>query len=577
MRAVPFVIALVVVGVIYFAGLGRAPFFDPSEGFHAQIARTMAEGGDWVTPHVNGVRYFDKPPLLYWLMAATFRIVPPVEAAARFWPAVAALGVVGVTMRLGTVLASPRVGLLAGLFTAANLGVFLYARIVKTDLLFILCIMLAWLGFARAYLGGGRAALALFWTGLGLAALSKDVLGAVGPLVAVALFLWLVGERNPRRWAPWWGLALLLLVTVPWYAAVEWQNPGFLWYTLIDNHVLNFARRRVFPDEDVPLSALVFGVVTLAAFLPWTLALPPALARAVLGPRRDARERLWLLVAIWPILLIGFFTLSPFKLPHYGLPAFPALALLVARAWDATLDGAPEAPRPLTLMLPLLVFFVALAGAFALTAAGRLPVPLGALTSVDVATRNLAAHGGAAAQAPLEAYVPIVAWCAVVFGLAALALTIAAWRRRPAVGVGAAVAAMLAFLPIAGAGMAEFGRARAAGPVAKALVREAQAGDTVVFEGPLENNGSVLLALGRRVSVVDGLQSNLAFGATFPEARDVFWDGARLRAEWMRPGRRFLVSALEPDRSVVGTLPPGTVRLVARGGGRYLYGSVPAR
>jgi hypothetical protein len=164
-----------------------------------------------------------------------------------------------------------------------------------------------------------------------------------------------------------------------------------------------------------------------------------------------------------------------------------------------------------------------------------------------------------------------------VFGFGASALAVAAWRRRPAVGVVAAVAVMLAFLPLAGEGMAVFGRTRAGRPVAEALVREVRAGDTVVFEGPLENNGSVLLTLGRRVSVVDGLQSNLAFGATFPEARDVFWDGARLRAEWTRPGRRFLVSAVEPDRSVVGTLPPGTVRLVVQGGGRYLYRSEAGR
>jgi len=575
-RGVPLGVALVAVG-LYFVGLGAAPFVDPPEGFHAEIARQMTLTRDWATPRANGVRYFDKPPLLYWLMAATFRFGTSGEAAARFWPAVAAVGVVAVTMRLGTLLAGTRVGLLAGLFTAANLGVFLYARIVKTDLLFILCIMLAWLGFARAYLGGGRGALALFWAGLGLAALSKDVLGAVGPLVTVALFFWLVGERDARRYAPWWGLGLLLVLTVPWYAAVEWANPGFLWYTVIDNHVLNFARRRLFPDEDVPLSALAFGVVTLAAFLPWTLALPPALAHAFRGPRHDTRARLWLLVTIWPILLIGFFTLSPFKLPHYGLPAFPALALLVARAWDATLDGGSEAPRPLTLLLPVLVLFALLTGALVLAAAGRLPVPSTAMTSVDVATRNLAARGSAAAQAPLEAYAGIIVRCAVVFGLGAFGLAIAVWRRWPAAGVVAAVAVMLAFLPLAGEGMAEFGRTRAGRAVAEALVREVQAGDTVVFEGPLENNGSVLLALGRRVRVVDGLQSNLAFGATFPEARDVFWDGARLRVEWTRPGRRFLVSALEPDRSVVGTLPPGSVQVVARGGGRYLYRSVPGR
>ena len=577
MRAVPFALVLLAVGVLYFVGLGSAPFFDPSEGFHAQIARTMAEGGDWVTPHVNGVRYFDKPPLLYWLMAASFRVVAPGEAAARFWPAVAALGVVAVTMRLGMVLANARVGLLAGLFTAANLGIFLYARIVKTDLLFILCIMLALLGFAVAYLGGGRRALALFWLGLGLAALSKDVLGALGPLVAVALFFWVVREPHVARWAPWWGVGLLLAVTVPWYAAVEWRNHGFLWYTLIDNHVLNLARRRVFPDEDVPLSGLVFLAVTLVAFLPWTLALPPALARAFRGRRSAARERLWVLFAIWPLLVIGFFALSPFKLPNYGLPAFPVLALLVARVWDETLEDGAEAPRPRVLMLPVLVFCVAVAAAFLLAAAGQLSVPSGAMTSVDVATRNLAARGRHVAQAPLEAYAGIIVRCATVFALASFALALAVWRRWPAAGVGAAVAGMLAFLPIAGEGMAQFGRTRAALPVTEALLREARPDDAVVFEGPLENNGSVLLALGRHVRVVDGLQSNLAFGATFPEARDVFWDAGRFRVEWTRPGRRFLVSALPPDRSVVGTLPPGTVRLITRGGGRYLYASVAGR
>jgi len=95
-----------------------------------------------------------------------------------------------------------------------------------------------------------------------------------------------------------------------------------------------------------------------------------------------------------------------------------------------------------------------------------------------------------------------------------------------------------------------------------------------VHEGPLENSGSVLLAIDRPVTVVNGLQSNLAFGATFPEARDRFWDGARLAREWPKPGRRFLVTGLPPERSVVRTLPAGTVHLVVHGGGRWLYVNV---
>ena len=83
-----------------------------------------------------------------------------------------------------------------------------------------------------------------------------------------------------------------------------------------------------------------------------------------------------------------------------------------------------------------------------------------------------------------------------------------------------------------------------------------------------------LLALDRPVTVVNGLQSSLAFGATFPEARDRFWDGARLAQEWPKPGRRFLVTGVVPERSVVRTLPAGSVRLIAEGGGRWLYANV---
>ncbi|HXH83717.1 MAG TPA: glycosyltransferase family 39 protein, partial [Candidatus Tectomicrobia bacterium] len=338
MSATPLAVALLAVGLMYLVGLGTAPFLDPPEGFHAAVARGMLATGDWITPQVNGVPYFDKPPLLYWLMAAGFAGGGVSEWTARLWPALSAIGVAAVTARLGAILANPRVGLLAALMVSANLGIFLMGRIVKPDMPFILCIVLAYAGFAVAYKGGGRAGLALFYGALGLAAITKDVLGAIGPLVTVALFLWLTRERPLALWAPWWGVGLLLAVALPWYAAVEAAHRGFLWYTVVDTHLLGFTRQRVFPDEDVPLGSLEFLGVSLAAFLPWTLSLPWAYARALRRPWRDAGERLWLLFALWPVVVVGVFTVSAFKLPHYALPAFPALALLVARVWDETID-----------------------------------------------------------------------------------------------------------------------------------------------------------------------------------------------------------------------------------------------
>ncbi len=577
MRGVPLGVAVVAAG-LYFIGLGTAPFIDPPEGFHAEVARQMGAGHDWITPRVNGVRYFDKPPLLYWLMSGSFAVAGPTPGAARFWPALAAVGVAAVTARLGMILGGLRVGLLAGLMVAANLGMFLFGRIVKPDLVFILWIVLAWAGFAIAYRGGGRGGLVLFYAGLGLAAISKDLVGALGPLVVVGLFFWLTRERPLGPWIPWWGVLLTAAIALPWYLAVEAGSRGFLWYTVVDNHIMNFARQRVFPDEDVPLGSLEFLVVTLAAFLPWALALPWALGRAFRRPWGDATARLWLLFGLWAVVLIGFFTLSAFKLPHYGLPAFPALALLVARVWDETIDGVPHAASPRALLAPLLVLFALVTAAFAAVWSGLVGIPPDVLASVDMATRNLAAKGRSAPQSPLEAWLPILLRGAAIFGLATVAMAVAVWRRAAAVGVGVALAATIAFLSVvAGEGMTQFVRTRAARPLAQTLAQRALPGDLIVHEGPLENSASALIVLGRPVAVVNGRQSNLAFGATFPEAKDVFWDPPRLRIAWAAAGRHYLLSTVEPEKSVVRSLPPESVHLIAEAGGRWLYSNMMGR
>jgi 4-amino-4-deoxy-L-arabinose transferase-like glycosyltransferase len=572
-RGIPFGVAVVTAG-LYFLGLAQAPFLDPPEGFHADIAQSMLESGDWITPHVNTVRYFDEPPVPYWLMAAAFAMDGVTAAAARFWTALAGVAVAAVTARVGMMLGSPRLALLAGLMVAANLGMFLHARIVKPDLLFILCIVLAYAGFAVAYRGGGPWALALFYGCLGLAAMTKDLLGAVGPLVVVALFFWLTRERPVAPFVPWWGIGLLVLVVVPWYVAVEARNPGFLWYTAVDTHALSFTRQRVLPGEDVPLGPFVFLGVTVLAFLPWALALPWAIVRAFRRPWEDATARLWVLFALWPLVVIGFFTLSPFKLPHHGLPAFPALALLAARVWDESIDALPDAVPPRILLAPILVTFAVVAAAFTLAWLDRLPLPPAAMNNVDVATRNLAARGEAVPRGALEPYLRVLASSAVIFGGAAVAMAVAVWRQAPGLGVAVALAAMVAFLPFAGDGMAQFARSRSARLVVEALVLRLQPGDEVIHEGALENTGSLLLAVRRPVRVVNGLQSSLAFGATFAESRALFWDEDRLRAAWPTPGRRFLVSGVDPARSVVRALPPGSVHLVARSGGRSLYANL---
>src|SRR3989442_2419349 len=122
------------------------------------------------------------------------------------------------------------------------------------------------------------------------------------------------------------------------------------------------------------------------------------------------------------------FTASPFKLPHYGLPAFPALALLVARVWDETIDATPGSARPPALLGPLLVLFALATLAFVAAWSGVARIPPDVLAALDVTTRNLAARSADASGVPPDAWRPLLLRGAVIFGLGTLAMAGALWR-----------------------------------------------------------------------------------------------------------------------------------------------------
>ncbi|MEK6666221.1 MAG: glycosyltransferase family 39 protein, partial [candidate division NC10 bacterium] len=565
-----------VTAALYFGRLGQVPLVDASEGFHVAIAWEMVARGDWITPHFDGVRYFDKPPLLYWLMAAAFQLVGRSEWSARFWPALAVVGTATLVAWLGTRLHSERLGLIAGLMVAANMEVFLFGRLAKPDLLFVFFILLAFAGFIVAYQSASRRALLVCYASLGAAVMAKDLLGALGPLAAFALFFVLTRERfKTSWWMPWAGVALLLVLAVPWHAVMEWRNPGFLWYMVVDNHILNLAGHRAFPDEDVPLAAAEFLGVTAIGFFPWSLALPWAFVRSLRPPWRSPEDRIWLLLGLWGAGLLAAFALTPFKLPHYGLPAFPALALLAAKVWDDALAGRPGAPAPRTLLALPLVALVGLAAVGVAAWKGEVILPSGTLAMVDLHSRNLSAQGQSAPFIPGEQLRLLLPISALLLGLGALGIGVAMWRRRPGAGLGVLVAFMLAFLPLVSQGFALLSRSRSGQPIAEYVKRAAGPNDVVVHEGALENTGSLVLALDRPVRIVGGTRSNLAFGATFPEAREILWDTERLRQAWRSPQRVFLVSIVKPDRSVVRELPEGSGHLLLAANGRWLYSNRP--
>jgi hypothetical protein len=553
---------------LLLAGLDAAPFDDPGEGMHAEIARELALSGDPLRLTLDGARYVDKPPLLYALVAGAVALGGPREAAARAVPALAALLAVAATAWLGARLAGARTGLVGGLGLLGCCGFFAYGRYVRPDALFVAALAA---GFALVLVGVAESRPPLAALGLaafGLAGLAKDPLGALAPPLAIGGALALRGAARPvRRWLPWPGLVALLVLGLGWYAAVAVTTPGFAWYTVVDNHVLNVVRARAFPDEDVPLGAATFLLVALVGAAPWTLAAGAMVWRlARRRAWREPAETAWIALALWAMAVIGLTALSPFRLPHYGLPAYPAIALLAARAWRDLRW------RPLAWGHAVVLGVLALGCAVAWTGGGAALAPV--LEVADVATRKTAA-GATAPLPPLTAFLPFVGATALTLGAGAVALAgLATARARDTerarwLAAFIVVAAVLGTLPSVGGALAAVSAHRAVVGIAREVAARAAPDDVVAHEGPLENSGALEWYGGRRAVIVDGRRSVLGFAATLPGADATFWDAPRLLAEW-RSGRRvWLVTARDEEASVVPALPGA--RLVAAGGGRRLY------
>jgi hypothetical protein len=529
---------------------------------HAQIARELAASGDPLRLTLDGVRYVDKPPLLYVLLAGAFAVGGACEASARAIAALGALSCVAATAWLGARLLGSTWGILAGVALLTSCGFFAYGRYVRPETIFLATLSV---GFALLLVGvttGRRGLAAAGLAVFGVAALAKDPLGALLPPLAVGLALMTSGRARPiGAWLPWRGVAALVVVGFAWYALVALVTPGFAWYTVVDNHVLNVLRTRHFPDEDVPLTALEFLVVAALGAWPWVLAAAAAMVGLLRGGGwRDPAETPWIALALWAAGVLALTALSPFRLPHYGLPAYPAIALLAARGWS-------ESGRPLALVH---------AGVFAVLSAGcgfawlSDGAPLArVLDAADVATRKGVAAGAASSLDP-ALFVPVLGVGALAFGVGALALAVLSVRARTCFTAAAVTAVtLLAVLPCVALGLQAVAEARTVKPIALELARQASAADVIVHEGPIENSGALEWYSGRRPVILDGRRSVLGFGASQAESRDMFWDHARLAAAWADGSRVWLVTGRAEDHSVVRGLPGR--RLIASAGGRRLY------
>ncbi len=341
--------------LLYLVGLGRPPLWEPDEGRYAEIAREMVVGHDYITPRNNFVRYLEKPPLVYWVTAASLGLFGHNEFAVRLPAAIASAGQVAITGVLAEGMFGATAGVLAALALALSPLFFAFARFATPDpaLAFFLTAAMAcfYTGAQSSHLRGGIDAR---WM---LAAVAMLALGTLtkGPVAlllggSVAL-LWLVveGRSSDGLRIPWLKCsALYLAITLPWFVVVARRNPGFVHFFIIHEHF-----QRYLESTEHGWGPWFYVPITVAGTWPWFYFAPLALNLSAvpfvlpfwsLGRKtraapdkagidlksEPARAALHFLL-IWFAVIFVFFSIPRSKLGEYILPGLPPIAILAGR------------------------------------------------------------------------------------------------------------------------------------------------------------------------------------------------------------------------------------------------------
>lgn len=375
-------------GTIFFTALGGSALWDDDETIYASCAREMLQRADWVVPWFNGQMFPDKPPLMFWNMMAGFAIFGESEFAARFVSALLGVATSLLVFHLGKTLLNERAGFWAGLATASTIIFTVSARAATVDTALTFVVALALAAFVRGMKSRGPSMLdhvgsipwscaVVIYAATGLSVLGKGPVGAIMPLGVIGMFLlvqqylkqqegdaartpsgWLgraahwiavvLGVFSPRNFAtaiwrmrPFTAVVVLLAVVAPWTVLVGMRTDGawideFLWKYNLGPSV------KPILGHTGPFFYHILSI--MIGFFPWAVFLTPMFLHLFRGFGKEAENRDgYVFLACWIGVIVGFWSAVAMKLPHYVLPAYPALALLLGGMISAWLGA--ETPR----------------------------------------------------------------------------------------------------------------------------------------------------------------------------------------------------------------------------------------
>ncbi len=590
---------------VYVGSMFTPGLLDDADSTHAEAAREMVVTGDYVTLHINGVRYLEKPPLPYWLVAICYKVLGVNEFSTRL-PMVLSVLLLGVlAFCWGRRAFGERTGIYAGLFVFTCAGVYLFTRVLIPDVLLSLLIAAALYFFLTAL--EPDAAPWRWYAGyamMALGVLTKGLIALVFPCGAAFFFLLVTGEW--RRWREFRflsGLALFLAIAAPWHILAGLRNPGtadhhgFFWFYFVNEHYLRFLGKR-YPRDYSKLPAMLYWTLHLVWLFPWSLYLPAAVTTAVgawrgrraspgrveSGERRlsDFASRTRLLCWIWAGVVLVFFAVSTNQ-EYYTFPAYLPLLLLLA-------DGVAQCEQTECERRVRAGWLTTSAGLLAV-------IGVAASTALLIGlwkSRNLPFEpdiGNVLGKQDLDAYqlsmshildlsyasfaalrLPAALAAAVLLLAPFTSFILRVFRRHYSatwvLGAGFAV-----FLVAAHIALGRFGPYLSSKQLAQEIEARARPEDKVMIYGDQAFGSSLLFYLRRPIDLVEGRTTSMWFGSTFADAPKIYLSDADLRRDWAGSARVFLFVPPYEKARVDELLPEKFI--IAELSGKYVYSNQP--
>ncbi len=547
--------------VVYVPGLFSPPLLDDADSVHAEAAREMLARHEWSTLYIDGVRYLEKAPLLYWGMAVSYKLFGVTDWAARLPLILAELALLLATYALGRRTLGERAGFWAAMALTLSVGPYLFTRIIIPDMLIPLWLTLGFDFFLRT-LEQERPSIACCW---GLAAtvaldvLTKGLIGIAFPAMIIGTYLILTGNlRHLLRMRLLSSTAVLLVIAAPWHIAAAIANPaagqarGFLWFYFVNEHFLRYLGKRI-PHDYATVPLLLFWGLLLLWLFPWSAFLLQALAKV---PRRwkqwrgsmSRAQQATLLFAIWAVLIPLFFSFST-RQEYYVLPSLPALALLIG-GWLQQEDDSPQDSKlrrsgrigsTVLLVIGAAVFVAAI---FLLAHSQSTPAGSDLADLLKKNPGDYALSLGHILDLTPRALglfrIPLAIFGVSLFAGAAANLFFR--RRNRATAGNWALAVMMVFVLFAvHQGLVGFSPILSSKKLADAIQRELRPGDVIVSYGTYEDASTINFYDRQPIHVVNTrTEGDLDYGSLFPDAPHIFENDASFATLWRGPRRVFV-------------------------------------